>query len=144
MSTAVALLGSQGTVELPTAKTDKVAWQAWIGKSRARERRNNAKRVMVVKLISMAVLLSAAALWTDLSQFHIVIRFLVAIGAVVVMHQAFHEKRYAIAALFGALALLYNPVVPTFGFSGEWQRVVVAASSIPFISPLVWRAASTT
>ena len=144
MSTIVELPESQWTIGLPTARTDEVAWQAWIGKSRARERRNNAKRIMVVKLISTTVLLGAAALWTDLSQFHIVIRFLVAIGGVVVMYQAFYDERYAIAALFGALTLLYNPVVPTFDFAGEWQRVVVAASSIPFISSLVWRAASRT
>jgi hypothetical protein len=108
MSTAVELQGSQRTFEPPTAKTDEAVWQAWVGKSRARERRNR-------------------------------------IGAVVMMMlQAFHAKRYVVAALFGALALLYNPVAPAFGFVGEWQRVVVAASSIPFISLLVWRDARTT
>jgi hypothetical protein len=144
MSTACVSQETQGTAEPPTAKTDAVAWQAWIGKSRARERRANARRVKAVKSISAAVLLATAALWSNLAQFDIVIRFVVGIGAMVVMFQAFHAGRYAVAALFGALALLYNPVAPAFSFSSEWQRVVVAVSSIPFISSLVWRDARAT
>jgi hypothetical protein len=31
------------------------------------------------------------------------------------MFQAFHIRHYAVAALFGALALLYNPVAPGAG-----------------------------
>jgi hypothetical protein len=41
--------------------------------------------------------------------------------------------------VFGALALLYNPVVPLFSFSGEWQSVFVMASTVPFIVSLTWR-----
>jgi hypothetical protein len=58
-----------------------------------------------------------------------------------VMLQAFSARHYAGAVVFGALALLYNPVAPAFGFAGDWQRVAVAASAIPFIASLAWRGA---
>jgi hypothetical protein len=35
-----------------------------------------------------------------------------------VMFQALQARRYALAVVFGALALLYNPVVPELSFSG--------------------------
>jgi hypothetical protein len=55
-----------------------------------------------------------------------------------VMLQAFPARQYAFATVFGALALLYNPVAPTFSFAGDWQRVVVMASAIPFAGSLAW------
>jgi hypothetical protein len=33
-----------------------------------------------------------------------------------VMFQAFQARRYALAVMFGALGLLYNPVVPEVSF----------------------------
>jgi len=55
------------------------------------------------------------------------------------MFQAFQARHYAVAAVFGALALLYNPVVPVFSFSGDWSRAMVAASAIPFVATLTGR-----
>jgi hypothetical protein len=63
----------------------------------------------------------------------------VAASAIVVMLQSFHEPRYVVAAGLGGLALLYNPVVPVFAFSGDWQRAAVVASTIPFAASLAWR-----
>jgi hypothetical protein len=59
------------------------------------------------------------------------------------MSQALHAKNYAFAAVFGIVALLYNPVVPAFTFSGDWQRAVVVASGLPFVASLVWRSTRT-
>ena len=56
----------------------------------------------------------------------------------VVMFQALQARYYAVAAVFAALALFYNPVVPAFSFSGNWQRAVVVASAVPFIASLAW------
>jgi hypothetical protein len=67
-----------------------------------------------------------------------VVRFIVATGATVVMFQSFHARRYAVAAAFGALALLYNPVLPTFGFSDGGRRALVIASVAPFAASLAW------
>ena len=40
--------------------------------------------------------------------------------------------QYKVAALFGAMGLLYIPVVPAFAFAGDWQHAVVSASIVPF------------
>lgn len=45
---------------------------------------------------------------------------------------------YAFAASFVAIALLYNPFVPTFLFAGSWQHLFVLASVFPFLTSLVW------
>ena len=71
------------------------------------------------------------------------VRFIVAAGAIVVMFQAFHARHYAFAAVFGALALLYNPVRHAFSFSGDWQRALVVASAVPFVASLAWGSART-
>jgi hypothetical protein len=34
------------------------------------------------------------------------------------MFQAFRARRYAVAVVFGALAMFYNPAAPAFGFMG--------------------------
>jgi len=145
MSASVKLLGFPETFEPPGAKLhDEAVWHAWVAKGGARDRRNSSTRIKVVKLISTAALLTTAALWSNVAPVDAVIKFVVAIGAVVVMLQAFHTRNYSVAALFGALALLYNPVAPAFSLAGDWQRAVVIASSIPFIASLVWRGARTT
>jgi len=74
-----------------------------------------------------------------MAPYEVVVRFIVAAGATVVMFQAFDARHYAVAAVFGALALLYNPVVPVFSFSGGGQRALVVASVAPFVLSLVWR-----
>jgi hypothetical protein len=67
----------------------------------------------------------------------------VSAGAIVAAFHAFHARNYAFATVFGALALLYNPVLPVFGFSGDWQRAVVALSTAPFGASLARRDART-
>lgn len=144
MSTLVELPGFQKTFETPVAnRRDEAVWQAWVAKGRAREWRGSATRVKIVKLVSAVMLLATAAFASNLASFDVIIRFVVALGAVVVMFQEFHRRHYAVAAVFGVLALLYNPVEPVFGFAGDWQRVAVAASAIPFIASLARRGTTT-
>jgi hypothetical protein len=50
----------------------------------------------------------------------------------VVMFEALQARYYAVAAVFGALALFCNPVAPAFSFSGDWQRAVVVTRAVPF------------
>jgi hypothetical protein len=63
----------------------------------------------------------------------------VVVVATAEIFQALHSRRHALAALFAGLALLYNPVLPVFSFSGGWQRVMVVASAAPFAALLAWR-----
>ena len=82
--------------------------------------------------------LVAAGFWSQIAPFEVVVRFLVTATAIVVMLQALQARHYAVAATFGALALLYNPLAPVFSFSGDWRRAVVAATAFPFMASLAW------
>ena len=115
----------------------QACWQAWIAKGRAQDRRASAVRTKAVKWISVAVLLAAAGLWSHLLPYDVVVRFVVALSAIVISSQSFHARHYALAAVFAALALLYNPLMPIFGFSGQWGRALVFISTVPFIASLV-------
>jgi hypothetical protein len=140
VSTSVELPESLEAWVPPLSKPlDPAVWDAWIAKGRAEDQRSCAARIKVVTWISMAGLLIAAGLWSRLAPFEVVVRFLVTGGALVVMFEAFRVRHYALVVVFAVLALLYNPLVPVFDFSGEWQRAVVAASAIPFVATLAWR-----
>lgn len=140
MSTSVALLELLDAREPPQSKRlDEAAWQAWAEKGRARDRRSSAARLMAVKWVSLAALCVVAGVWSHLAPYDVVARFVVAAGAIVLMLHAIHAERYGLAVGFGTLALLYNPVVPVFGFSGDWQRVAVVVSAAPFVASLASR-----
>ena len=140
MSALVGLQESQGVLEPPTSKPlDEAVWQAWIAKGRARDRHDSAVRINAVKWISIAGLLAAAGLWPQLARYEVLLRFLVAMGAVVLMFHAFETHRYAFTGVFGAVAFLYNPAMPIFALSGNWQHALVLASTTPFALSLTWR-----
>jgi len=118
MSTSVGLQESWKLREPPASKPlDEGVWQAWVEKGRARDRRNSAARLMAVKWVSLAALVVVAGVWSHLAPYDSVARFIVAAGALVVMFHAIHKGHYAFAAVFGTIALLYNPVAPVFNFS---------------------------
>jgi hypothetical protein len=130
---------SQSAWVPPAARPlDEAVWQAWVAKGRAQDRRSRAAQINAVKWASIAGLLGAAGIWSNLAPFEVVVRFLVTASAMVVMFQAFQARHYAGAAVFGALALIYSPLAPLFSFSGDWQRAVVVASAVPFVGSLVW------
>ena len=142
MSTSVELQGSPEAWKPPPAKSrDEAVWKAWVAKGRTRDRRSSAARVNAAKWVSIAALLIAAALWSELAAYEVVVKFVVAAGAIAVMLSLVRARCYPFAAVFGALALLYNPVVSVFSFSGDWQRAVVVASAAPFVATLTkrWR-----
>ena len=56
------------------------------------------------------------ALVPSRAPFEVLVRFLVTASALVLMFQAFQTRYYSVAAAFGALALLYNPVAHIFDF----------------------------
>jgi len=140
MSTLVGLHDTRVAWEMPPVKPlDESVWQAWVAKGRAQDARSSAVRHTAVKWVSIAGLIAATGLWSRITPYEVVVRFIVAAGAVLVMLQAFQSRHYAFAAVFGTLALVYNPVAPVFSFSGDWQRVAVLASTVPFLSSLGWR-----
>ena len=108
-----------------------------MAKGRAQDRRRSAIFVRAVKVASIAGLL-AAAFWSDIAPFDVVVRFLVTATAIVLIIQAFQAKLYVVSIAFGVLAVCYNPAAPAFSFSGDWQRALVGVSVVPFIASLVW------
>jgi hypothetical protein len=66
MATSIESLGPVGTSTEPAAKPlDEAVWQAWLAKSRERERSNSALRITI--LTGMALIgLIAAAMWFGL------------------------------------------------------------------------------
>jgi len=117
---------------------DEAVWRAWVARGRAHDRRGSAARISAVKWASIAAL-GAAALWSHLAPLEVAVRFLVTAGAMVVLFQALQARYYSVSAVFGALAVSYNPVAPVFSFSGDWQRVLVVVSTLPFVASLSWR-----
>ena len=140
MSDAVGVKRPTITWETPAVKPlDEAVWQAWIAKGRARDSKGRETRMKVLKWGSIVALLAVAALWSQVVSYEILIRFVLAAAAVGMMFEAFNKRQYALLAVFAALAVLYNPVAPVFGFSGNWQRAFVVASAIPFVTSLAWR-----
>ena len=95
-------------------------------------------RITAVRWVSFAAIL-AAGVWPHIGPYDVFVRFLVAAGAIALMVQALQDRKYAFGAVFGALALLFNPVAPVFAFSGQWQRALLVASTFPFVASLAWR-----
>lgn len=116
---------------------DQAVWNAWVSKGRARAVRSSAARLSLVKWGSAATLVAAAALWAYLGPYSILVRFVVVLGAIAVTLHCVRVRQYAFAAVFGLLALIYNPVAPLFSFFGDWQRAFVLASAAPFIIAVV-------
>ena len=142
MSTSATLQKTQAFTALPLATSlDESVWQAWVLKGRAQDERRRAAGMKAVTWISLVTLLLAAVagFWSHPTPYDVAVRFLIAAGGLVLMFQAFRTRHYAFAAVFGALALLYNPVAPVFSFSRQWQSAFVMASAVPFIASLIWR-----
>lgn len=89
----------------------------------------------IMKLITMAALVTAVLLWRSAanSQFpQFLLAFVVCFGAIVVAMQAGRAKKYVWAAGFAVIALAFNPLVPAVPFGGEWGRWLVLGSIVPF------------
>lgn len=130
----------QAITHAPPATTlDERAWQTWLTKGRLQEEHSSRVRVEAVKVASIIGLLTAAALWSYVAPYEIVLRFAVAAASLFVMFHALRSGHFVLGVLFGAVALLYNPIMPLFAASGDLQRVLLAIGSTPFIASLGWR-----
>jgi hypothetical protein len=61
------------------------------------------------------------------SAYQVVVRFVIALGAIVIMFESLRVRQHAFTALFAGTALLFNPVLPTFALSGNLPMVVKSA-----------------
>lgn len=140
MADAVDLKNSTATWETPTVKPlDEDRWQAWKAKGRAQDQKDFETRLRVLTGALIVALLAVAGFWSQLGSGEIVIRCLVAAGAVSLMAYAIGHRHYWSAAVFAALTILYNPVTPLVAFAGNWQRAFVLVSAVPFVASLTRR-----
>ncbi len=140
MFTAVELLPPQSIWDpRPVRPLEEEVWQAWLARGRAQDRRRSAAFTQGIKWASIAGLLAALGHWPHLGAYDLAVRFVVAAGATAMVFQAIRSRDYLVAVVFGALVLLYNPVAPVFGFSGQWQTALVVVSAVPFIASLASR-----
>ena len=138
MSDAVGL--ETTTWQTPAVKPlDETVWRAWQAKGRAQDKQGREARIKALKWGSIVALLAVVGLWSQVPSYDIVIRCVLAAGAIGVMFEAFNKRQYALGAVFAGLALLYNPVAPVFDFSGSWQRALVVLSAVPFAASLARR-----
>jgi hypothetical protein len=120
------------------APLNETLWQAWLAKGNARDNRRRTDLNAAVRFVLVAVLLVVAGVWSNLTGYDVVVRFTVAAGALFIMSQALRSADYVVAGVFGALALLYNPIAPVFTFTGEWPRVFVTGSAFLLMSSAYW------
>jgi hypothetical protein len=92
-----------------------------------------------VKILSILCLLAAAALWPYVASYEVLFRFAATMAACYVLFHAIRSRRWVLAGLFGAIALLYNPLAQLFSASDDLKRVLLAISATPFIMSLGWR-----
>jgi len=90
----------------------------------------------MMKLVSIAALLFAAVLWSYAPDFGLVLRFVIALSAVLVGTQAIRARKYSWAIGFYALAVLFNPFAAVISTSGKLSQALVLAAVAPFVMSL--------
>jgi hypothetical protein len=120
---------------------DETVWRAWLNKNLLDERRRTAARIKAVKWACIGVLMGTAAgssysFLPYVFSYQPVVRFAIGLGAIVMMFESLRTRQYAFTALFAAVVLLFNPILPTFPLAGNW--LILLASTLPFVASLLW------
>ena len=105
------------------------------------EKQHVVARIKTVKWACIGVLMATAVvssyvLSPNVPAYQAVVRFAIGLGAIVIVFESLRARQYAFTALFAAVILLFNPVIPTFALSGNW--LILLASVLPFVASLVW------
>lgn len=105
------------------------------------ERQRAAARIKAVKWACIGVLMVAAVVSSYVfspyvSMYRAVVRLAIGLGAIVIMFESLRARQYAFTALFAAIVLLFNPLLPLFALSGN--GLILFASVLPFVASLVW------
>ena len=138
MSNPNTLLTSPGVPDVSWRPLDGEVWGRWQEKNRLRDERIASRFTKVMKWACIATLLVTAALPLYIAPYETALRFIITAGAAVEALQALQAHRYAVAALFAATVLLYNPVFPTFSLAGNWQVLIIYVTAVLFAVSLAW------
>ena len=82
----------------------------------------------LMKCVSIATLILAALFWSYAQTYERVFGFVIGMGAVLVAVQATRARKYGWAIGFYAVAVVFNPVLPTGVFSGKVAFCIVVAT----------------
>jgi len=129
---------SHGVSDLSCRPLDEEMWRGWQARNGLRDERSATRLTKAVKGACIAALLVTAALPLYIAPYQNALRFIVVAGAAMILVQALHAHHYALAALFAATGLLYNPVIPTFSLAGEWQVLIIYLTAVLFALSLTW------
>jgi len=141
MSNTIEFQGARELQAHSQKPLDETVWRAWLGKNLLQERQRAAARIRALKWVCIGVLMfsgvaSSYIFTPQVSAYQAVVRFAIGLGAIVIMFESLRARQYAFTALFAAVVLLFNPVVPTFAFAGNW--VILFAGELSFLASLVW------
>lgn len=119
---------------------DETVWRTWLNKNRLQELHRTALRMKALKWACMGLLIVTAIVSPYVfapysSALQTVVRFAVALGAMVLMVESLRRGRYVFAGLFAGIVLLFNPVLPALDLSGN--RLIVVFSVLPFLASLM-------
>jgi hypothetical protein len=104
------------------------------------ERRRGAARTKTVNWVCIGVLALAVVTSSHISLSYVAayqaaVRFVIGVGAAVMVFDNIQTREYGYAALFGAIILLYNPVLPAFAVAASGP--ILLASILPFVGLLI-------
>ena len=141
MSNSIEFQGTQDLQAHSQKPLDETVWRAWLGKNLLQEKQRAATRIKAVKWACIGVLVVSAAASSYISTpyvsaYQTVVRFAIGLGAIVIMFESLRTRQYAFTALFAAIVLLFNPVLPPFALRGNW--VILLAGVLSFLASLVW------
>ncbi|MFZ0593840.1 MAG: hypothetical protein WAM39_25505 [Bryobacteraceae bacterium] len=141
MSDTIHVEGTRDSQTHSSKPLDEAVWHAWLKKNFLDERQRAAARIKAVKWACIGVLIVAAVVssyvfTSYVSTYQAVVRFVIGLGAMVIMFESLRARQYAFTALFAAIVLLFNPLLPLFALSGN--GLILFASVLPFVASLVW------
>lgn len=90
----------------------------------------------MMKCVSIVTLTLAAVFWNYSPPYERVLGFIVGIGAVLVALQATRARKYKWAVGFYAVAVVFNPFLPTGAFSGSLSLCILVITVALFASSL--------
>lgn len=119
---------------------NEAVWTAWLAKNELQEKNGVTSRFKIIKYLCIGVLLAAAVMTpyvrgSSLSAYESIVRFVIGFGAVAMVFESLSVRCYAFTALFAGVILLFNPVFPVFGLSGNAPTLL--ATAVLFSASLV-------
>lgn len=118
----------------PSTPLDEARWAAWAEKGRAHDKRIRAGFLKGLKGLSMMMLVAAATFWSHLLPYDGVARFALSAGALAAAFLLLRGRKYAMAAVAGAVALVFNPVAPALSLGGDWRRTLIVVTAVLLVA----------